>query len=137
RHALPAHGAFSKVAHGQEAGRLHIRPTRSHSTAGVGRNFRQRPVSLENATGVAHATMRVRNWLVPLSLLREITEAVHSLFFEARSVRPLRHSRVGSSSGSGVSWDGRSASGTWRRFTRIRVHVDERPLMESTSTSSM
>ena len=48
----------------------------------------------------------------------------------------LRHSRVGSSSGSGVSCGGRSSSGTLRRFTRMRVHVDERPRMESTSTSS-
>ena len=47
-----------------------------------------------------------------------------------------RHSRVGSSSGSGVSCDGRCSSGTWRRFTRMRVHVDDRPRMESTSTSS-
>ena len=43
---------------------------------------------------------------------------------------------VGSSSGSGVSCGGRSASGTWRRLTRMRVHVDDRPRMQSTSTSS-
>src|SRR5262245_8640974 len=29
------------------------------------------------------------------------------------------------------------ASGTFRRFTRMRVQVDDRPRMESTSTSSM
>src|ERR1700736_4199577 len=52
------------------------------------------------------------------------------------TLRFARHSRVGSSSGSGVSCGGRSASGTWRRFTRMRVQVDDLPLMESTSTSS-
>ena len=31
---------------------------------------------------------------------------------------------------------GGSSSGTWRRLTRMRVHVDERPRIESTSTSS-
>ena len=36
-----------------------------------------------------------------------------------------------------VSCGGLNASGTWRRFTRMRVQVDERPRMESTSTSSM
>src|SRR5439155_26965401 len=56
----------------------------------------------------------------------------HASSFEARFTR---HSRVGSSSGSGVSCGGRSASGTWRRFTRMRVQVDDRPRMESTSTS--
>ncbi len=50
--------------------------------------------------------------------------------------RPCRHSRVGSSSGSGVSCGGRSSSGTWRRLTRMRVQVEERPRMGSTSTSS-
>ena len=50
--------------------------------------------------------------------------------------RFLRHSRVGSSSGSGVSCGGRSASGTCRRFTRIRVQVEDLPRMESVSTSS-
>src|SRR6187455_1346023 len=34
-----------------------------------------------------------------------------------------RHSRVGSSSGSGVSCGGRSGSGTLRRFTRMRVQI--------------
>ena len=53
-----------------------------------------------------------------------------------RAHTPRRHSRVGSSSGSGVSCGGRCASGTCRRFTRMRVHVDERPRIESTSTSS-
>jgi len=48
-----------------------------------------------------------------------------------------RHSRVGSSSGSGVSCGGRCASGTWRRLTRMRVHVEDRPRMESTRMSSM
>src|ERR1700736_662945 len=52
------------------------------------------------------------------------------------TLRFARHSRVGSSSGSGVSCGGRSASGTWRRFTRMRVQVDDLPRMESTSTSS-
>ena len=32
--------------------------------------------------------------------------------------------------------DGRNSSGTCRRLTRIRVQVDERPRIESTSTSS-
>ena len=49
---------------------------------------------------------------------------------------PARHSRVGSSSGSGVSCAGLCSSGTWRRLTRMRVHVDDVPRMESTSTSS-
>ena len=31
---------------------------------------------------------------------------------------------------------GRNSSGTWRRFTRIRVQVDDLPRIESTSTSS-
>ncbi len=58
-------------------------------------------------------------------------------FFEARfDAPPGRHSRVGSSSGSGVSCGGRSSSGTWRRLTRMRVHVEDVPRMESTSTSS-
>src|SRR6266511_64873 len=48
----------------------------------------------------------------------------------------LRHSRVGSSSGSGVSCGGRNLSCTLRRFTRMRVHVDDLPRMESISTSS-
>src|SRR5437016_328649 len=47
-----------------------------------------------------------------------------------------RHSRVGSSSGSGVSCGGRVASGTLRRLIRIRVQVDDLPRMESTRTSS-
>ena len=50
--------------------------------------------------------------------------------------RLMRHSRVGSSSGSGVSCGGRDSSGTWRRFTRMRVHVDDLPRIESTKTSS-
>src|SRR5262245_23057004 len=54
------------------------------------------------------------------------------LFFAYHS----RHSLVGSSSGSGVSCGGRNFSGTLRRFTRILVHVDERPRIESTSISS-
>src|SRR5207249_2568588 len=48
----------------------------------------------------------------------------------------FRHSRVGSSSGSGVSCGGRNPSGTFRRFTRMRVQVDDLPRMESISTSS-
>ena len=47
-----------------------------------------------------------------------------------------RYSRVGSSSGSGVSCLGRIFPGTLTRLTRTRVHVDERPRMRSTSTSS-
>src|SRR5204863_1086 len=39
--------------------------------------------------------------------------------------------------GSAGSSAGRSASGTCRRFTRIRVQVEERPRIESTSTSSI
>src|SRR5579875_1324387 len=54
-----------------------------------------------------------------------------------RPARYCRHSRVGSSSGSGVSCGGRICSGTWRRFTRMRVQVEDRPRMESTRTSSM
>src|SRR5580658_1103081 len=50
--------------------------------------------------------------------------------------RFARHPRVGSSSGSGVSCGGRNASGTCRRFTRIRVQVDDRPRIASTNTSS-
>ena len=58
-------------------------------------------------------------------------------FFAARfDDSPVRHSRVGSSSGSGVSCAGLCSSGTWRRLTRMRVHVDDVPRMESTSTSS-
>src|SRR5205809_2656758 len=45
-------------------------------------------------------------------------------------------SRVGSSSGSGVSCGGRNPSGTFRRLTRMRVQVDDLPRMESISTSS-
>src|SRR5579875_1882962 len=48
----------------------------------------------------------------------------------------MRHWRVGSSSGSGASCAGRISSGTWRRFTRIRVQVEDRPRIESTRTSS-
>ena len=56
---------------------------------------------------------------------------------DLRRRAPRRHSRVGSSSGSGVSCArARCASGTWRRLTRMRVQVDERPRIESTSTSS-
>ncbi len=46
------------------------------------------------------------------------------LRFAAFSCASFRHSRVGSSSGSGVSCGGRSASGTWRRLTRMRVQVE-------------
>src|SRR5258708_901699 len=53
-------------------------------------------------------------------------------FLDRRSL----HSRVGSSSGSGVSCDGRNSSGTLRRFTLIRVQVDDLPRMVSTNTSS-
>src|SRR5262245_32402469 len=56
------------------------------------------------------------------------------LLFDARE---FRHSRVGSSSGSGVSCAGRKPSGTLRRFTRMRVHVDDLPRMESIKTSSI
>ena len=59
--------------------------------------------------------------------------SLHYCFFEPRF---RRHSRVGSSSGSGVPCAGRRASGTLRRFTRMRVQVDDRPRMESTRTSS-
>src|SRR5207253_4464290 len=48
----------------------------------------------------------------------------------------LRQARVGSSSGSGVSCGGLSFSGTLRRLTRMRVHVEDRPRIESTRTSS-
>ena len=47
-----------------------------------------------------------------------------------------RHSRVGSSSGSGGSGAGRSFSGTLRRFTRIRVQVEDLPRIASTKISS-
>jgi hypothetical protein len=47
-----------------------------------------------------------------------------------------RHSRVGSSSGSGSSCGGRRLAGTCCRLTRMRVHVDDLPRMESTKTSS-
>ena len=63
-------------------------------------------------------------------------EAVSRAFLEPRPARNSRHRRVGSSSGSGVSWAGRMSSGTWRRLTRMRVQVEERPRMESTRTSS-
>ena len=43
---------------------------------------------------------------------------------------------MGSSSGSGVAWAGRRLSGMLRRFTLIRVQVEERPRIESTRTSS-
>ena len=60
--------------------------------------------------------------------------SLYNSFFEPRF---KRHSRVGSSSGSGVPCAGRRASGTLRKFTRMRVQVDDRPRMESTRTSSM
>ena len=37
---LPSHGAVSKVAHGQEAERLHLCPARSCSAARAGGDFR-------------------------------------------------------------------------------------------------
>ena len=48
-----------------------------------------------------------------------------------------RHSRVGSSFGSGASCFGRMSSGTLRKLTRIRVHVDDLPRIESTRMSSI
>src|SRR5437868_3905258 len=48
----------------------------------------------------------------------------------------LLHSRVGSSSGSGVACAGRIASGTCLKLTRMRVHVDDLPRIESTRISS-
>ena len=72
----------------------------------------------------------------PEELLQIFELARRSLFFEARFAGACCHSRVGSSSGSGVSCTGRSASGTFRKFTRMRVHVDDLPRIESTSTSS-
>ena len=68
----------------KEAGRLHLCPARSGSAAGTGRDFR---------TAVAERAAAI------LSIC---------CFF----LRDCRHSRVGSSSGSGVSCGGRSASGT-------------------------
>src|SRR5215471_5148889 len=94
------------MENGQETERLHLCSTRSGSTAGAGCDLPTRSLSL--------------------------ADSYFLVFFFHSS----RHSRVGSSSGSGVSCGGRCASGTWRRFTRIRVHVDDRPRIESTSTSS-
>ena len=42
----------------------------------------------------------------------------------------------GASSGSSAPWAGRSLGGTCSRFTRMRVQVDERPRIASTSTSA-
>src|SRR5207249_8633796 len=103
----PSHGSVSKVADGQETERLHLCAARSRPAAGVDCDFRERPLKFAKR---AHASSV--EWRLP------------------------RHSRVGSSSGSGVSCGGRSASGTCRRFTRIRVQVDDLPRMESTRTSS-
>ena len=57
-------------------------------------------------------------------------------FGQPRNPWNEEHDPGGSSSGSGVSCGGRSASGTCRRLTRTRVQVDDRPRMESTRTSS-
>ncbi len=82
----------------------------------------------------ANAPTRNSKWFRRRSSWRFFRAAAEQhRFFDARS---SRHSRVGSSSGSGVSCAGCSSSGTWRRFTRMRVQVDDRPRMESTNTSS-
>jgi hypothetical protein len=105
--SLSSPGPFSKMEIGQATERLHLCPARSGSAARANGDFCARAPSL-----VARAQL---------------------FFFLARIVR---HFRVGSSSGSGVSCGGRNSSGTWRRFTRMRVHVDDLPRIESISTSS-
>src|SRR5208283_3127985 len=91
----------------------HIRPARSRSAAGAGSDFFLRSLSLRQQ---------------PIYFFSS---------FPAFLLRHCRHSRVGSSSGSGVSCSGRSASGTWRRLTRIRVQVEDLPRIESIKTSSV
>ena len=94
--------------------RLHLRPARSSPAAGIDGNLRR--------------------WPLRPRLSRESCSL--ALSASPLSTHLRRHSRVGSSSGSGVSCGGRSSSGTCRKFTRMRVHVEDRPRIESTSTSS-
>ncbi len=82
---------------------------------------------------------------------RQATEGLHLRATRSRSAagtdehlsrKPLinafssRRARVGSSSGSGTPCAGRIASGTFRRFTRMRYQTYADPRMRSTSTSS-
>src|ERR1700722_11776543 len=74
---------------------------------------------------------------LPLPTVRSGPAAgTHGDFFERALLNFSRHSRVGSSSGSGVACGGRIDSGTCRRFTRMRVHVEDRPRIESIKMSS-
>ena len=104
--ALPPHGAVSAMAHRQEASRLHLRAARSRPAAGADGDFRRAAAEPYDVSSLARSP-------------------------SSRAIRASdRHP------GSGVSCGGRISSGTWRRFTRMRVQVDDRPRIESTSTSS-
>src|SRR5438552_17432735 len=86
-------------------------------------------------------TAHTRSWKLlrhrksPRFSQQDDSRRVYSLF-RALCFRCSRHSRVRSSSGSGVSCLGRIASGTLRRLIRTRVQVDDLPRMESTRISS-
>ena len=108
-HALPPHRAVPALAPRQDA-----RATARYAQLEVVAAARARAIF---ASGALSASL-VGRLLAPPCDLRAATRA------SDRS--PDR----------AVSSGGRSSSGTWRRLTRMRVQVDERPRIESTSTSS-
>src|SRR5438552_5507268 len=100
-----------------------------------------RRITADGVSTISQPTAHTRSWKLfrHRRSLRffQLGDNGHSYcFFRAFSFHRSRHSRVGSSSGSGVSCLGRIASGTLPRLIRMRVHVDDLPRMESTRTSS-
>src|SRR5438874_9773317 len=77
----------------------------------------------------------LRNW-PPSSLPDDKAGQVSLFLWRVCSLFHSRHSRVGSSSGSGGPCIGRRFSGTCCRLIRMRVQVEDLPRMESTRTSS-
>jgi ATP-dependent DNA ligase len=57
---LPSHGTVSEVAHGQEAGRLHLRPARSGSAAGADGDFLDRPLTLTRPVSSQRVSTAIR-----------------------------------------------------------------------------
>ena len=109
---LPARGRLPALAAGQAARGLPLRPARGHAARGARGVFG--PASLPFAVAAPGLGA-----LAP------------------PGAAPLRDAAVpGVVVGSSGSWAGRSSSGTCSRFTRTRVQVDERPRIESTSTSA-
>ena len=107
--ALPTHGAVSALADRQAPERLHVRAARGRPAARAERQI---------FDGGALA----RRGFAPFAR-------------GCRSAR-ARLARRDRRPGRAFPAAAGSLSGTLRRFTRMRVHVDERPRMESTSTSS-